>query len=292
MSNCRICKAAVSTAHSMPVYDQALQQGMPAPMIMRLIRTFAYDTDFRRRVGPGDGFEAFYDVAEDANTLSGAPISAGAGHPNELLYAALTVGGETRKFYRFRTPDGLVDFYDAQGNNAKKFLMLKPVRGEARFTSGFGLRIHPLLHIKKMHTGIDWAGASGTPILAAGNGVISEIGRKGGNGNYVRIRHANGYETAYSHMLKFYPGLGVGSKVNQGDQIGYLGTTGLSTGAHLHFEVLVNASFVDPMTIHVPHERQLAGRQLAEFLKERTHIDDLMTRQPVMSFVDQVAQKG
>jgi murein DD-endopeptidase MepM/ murein hydrolase activator NlpD len=269
------------------LYAQALQQGLPPAMIMRIIRTFAYDVDFRRRIGPGDGFEAFYDVAE-----GGTAPGAGNAKPNELLYAALTVGGETRKFYRYRTPDGLVDFYDVQGNNAKKFLMIKPVRGEVRYTSGFGQRMHPLLHVLKMHTGVDWAGAAGTPILAAGNGVIAEMGRKGGNGNYVRIRHANGYETAYSHMLKFFPGLGVGSKVAQGDQIGYIGTTGLSSGPHLHFEVLVNTSFVDPMTIHVPHERQLGGRQLGEYGKERSHIDDLMNRQPVMSFVDQVAQKG
>ncbi len=274
------------------LYEQALQQGMPGPMIMRMVRTFAYDTDFRRRVGPGDGFEAFFDIAEDTGSLSGATVGSAGGKPNELLFASLTVGGETRKFYRFRTPDGLVDYYDVQGNNAKKFLTLKPVRGDVRFTSGFGFRVHPLLHIKKMHTGIDWAGEAGTPILAAGTGVIEDYGRKGGNGNYARIRHANGYESAYSHMQRFAPGLGVGSKVNQGDLIGYLGNTGLSTGAHLHFEVLINGSFVDPMSIRVPRDRQLAGRQLTEFQKERARIDDLMTRQPVMSLVDQVASKG
>ncbi len=274
------------------LYQQALQQGMPAPMIMRMVRTFAYDTDFRRRVGPGDGFEAFFDTIEDTSPLSGATAGSAGGKPNELLYASLTVGGDTRKFYRFRTPDGQVDYYDVQGNNAKKFLTLKPVRGEVRFTSGFGFRVHPLLHVKKMHTGIDWAGTSGTPILAAGNGVVEDFGRKGGNGNYARIRHANGYETAYSHMSRLNPSLGVGSKVAQGEVIGYLGNTGLSTGAHLHFEVLVNGSFVDPMSIHVPRDRQLTGRQLTEFQKERARIDDLMTRQPVMSLVDQVASKG
>ena len=274
------------------LYEQALQQGMPAPMIMRMVRTFAYDTDFRRRVGPGDGFEAFFDVAEDANALSGAAAAGSGGKPNELLFASLTVGGETRKFYRFRTPDGVVDFYDVQGNNAKKFLVNKPVRGEVRFTSGFGMRMHPLLKIRKMHTGVDWAGAEGTPVLASGAGVITEISRKGGSGNYIRIRHANGYETAYSHMQRFFQGLGVGSKVNQGDQIGYIGNTGLSSGSHLHFEVLINASFVDPMTIRSARERQLAGRQLGDFHKERTRIDGLMTRQPVMSLVDQVASKG
>ena len=269
-------------------YSAGLSQGLPADMIMRMVRTFAYDTDFRRRVGPGDGFEAFYDLAGEEKSSHG-PVP---GHPGQLLYASLTVGGETRKFFRFRTPDGIVDYYDALGNNAKKFLMQRPVRGDVRFTSGFGLRLHPLLRVKKMHTGIDWAGAAGTPILAAGTGVITEIGRKGGNGNYVRIRHANGYETAYSHMLKFASGLRPGSKVAQGDVIGYIGTTGLSTGAHLHFEILINSSFVDPMSITVPRDRQLTGRLLADFQKERTHIEELMTRAPVATLVDQVSSNG
>ena len=269
-------------------YSAGLSQGLPADMIMRMVRTFAYDTDFRRRVGPGDGFEAFYDIVGEEKSGHG-PVP---GHPGQLLYASLTVGGETRKFYRYRTPDGLIDYYDVQGNNAKKFLMQRPVRGDVRFTSGFGLRLHPLLRVKKMHTGIDWAGAAGTPILAAGNGVITEIGRKGGNGNYVRIRHANGYETAYSHMLKFASGLRPGSKVAQGDVIGYIGTTGLSTGAHLHFEILINSSFVDPMSITVPRDRQLAGRLLTDFQKERAHIEELMNRAPVATLVDQVSSNG
>ena len=269
-------------------YGSALSQGLPGDMIMRMIRTFAHDTDFRRRVGPGDGFEAFYDIVGDEKSALGAIH----GHPDQLLYAALTVGGETRRFYRFRTPDGLIDYYDVQGNNSKKFLTLRPVRGDVRFSSGYGLRLHPLLHIKRMHTGIDWAGAVGTPILAAGNGTIEEIMRKGNNGNYIRIQHANGYETAYSHMLKFTPGLHVGSTVSQGDVIGYIGTTGLSTGPHLHFEVLINATFVDPMSVHVPHDRQLAGRLLSDFQKERAHIEELMNRAPVATLVDQVSNNG
>ena len=269
-------------------YGSALAQGLPPDMVMRMIRTFAHDTDFRRRVGPGDGFEAFYDIIGEEKSTLGAIH----GHPDQLLYASLTVGGETRRFYRFRTPDGLIDYYDAQGNNSKKFLNLRPVRGDVRFSSGYGLRMHPLLHVKRMHTGIDWAGAVGTPVLAAGNGTIEEIHAKGANGNYIRIQHANGYETAYSHLHKFAHGLTAGSKVNQGDVIGYMGTTGLSTGTHLHFEVLVNASFVDPMSVHVPRERQLAGRMLADFQKERAHIEDLMNRAPVATLADQANKDG
>lgn len=263
------------------LYAAASQQGMAPDMIMRVLRTYAYDVDFQRRVGPGDTFEAFFDVpAEEALSAS----------PGELLFTSLTVGGETRKFYRFRTPDGLVDYYDEQGNNAKKFLNRKPIRGaDVRYTSGFGMRLHPLLKIRRMHTGADWAAAKGTPILAAGNGTIEEYGRKGGNGNYIRIKHANGYQTAYSHLSRYASGLAPGLKVNQGDIIGYVGSTGLSSGPHLHFEVMVNSKYVDPMTIQVGRERQLTGKLLADFQKERLKIEEMMARSPVST---QIAAKA
>ena len=160
------------------------------------------------------------------------------------------------------------------------FLMRKPVKG-ARFTSGFGMRRHPVLRYRKMHTGSDWAAKRGTPILAAGSGIIEDARRKGSNGNFVRIRHANGYQTSYSHMHRFAKGLRPGMKVQMGQVIGYVGSTGLSTGAHLHFEVLVNNRKVNPMTIHVPRGRQLAGKSLANFYKERNRINTLMQRSPV-----------
>jgi murein DD-endopeptidase MepM/ murein hydrolase activator NlpD len=217
----------------------------------------------------------FFDLKDEGGTD---------GPPGELLYTSITTGNETRRYYRFRTPDGQVDYYDAHGSNAKKFLNRRPVRGDdIRLTSGFGLRRHPLLGEYKMHTGIDWAAPTGTPILAAGNGTIEEAGRKGYNGNYIRIRHANGYQTAYSHMSRFAPGAAPGVKVRQGQVIGYIGTTGLSSGPHLHFEILVNNQFVNPASIEDQRERQLTGKDLAEFTKERNRIDDLMRRAPVLT---------
>ena len=205
------------------------------------------------------------------------------GPPGELLYTAISSGGTVYKFYRFRSEDGVVDYYDEDGNNSKKFLLRKPVRGnDVRLTSGFGVRFHPLLNTRKMHTGVDWACAVGTPIIAAGNGTIEEVGHKGYYGNYIRIRHGNGYQTAYGHMSRFadvHPGM----KVRQGQVIGYVGSTGLSTGPHVHFEVLVNNRFVDPMSIQVPRERKLEGKDLAEFQKERARIEELMHRAPVMT---------
>lgn len=257
------------------LYHASLAESVPSETIQQILRIHAYETDFRRRLRSGDTCEMFFDLKDEGGTD---------GPPGELLFTSISTGNETRRYYRFRTPDGQVDYYDARGNNAKKFLNRKPVRGDdIRLTSGFGLRRHPLLGEYKMHTGIDWAGPTGTPIMAAANGVIEEAGRKGYNGNYVRIRHANGYQTAYSHMSRFAPGAAPGVKVRQNQVIGYIGTTGLSSGPHLHFEILVNNQFVNPLSIEVPRERQLTGKDLAAFQKERTRIDELMRRAPVMT---------
>lgn len=257
------------------IYHAALAEGVPPDTIMQILRIHAYDTDFRRRVGHGDTLDFFFDVKEDEGPDS---------TPGELLYSAITSGGEARRFWRFRTPDGIVDYYDEYGNNSKRFLMRRPIRGESvRLTSGFGTRIHPIINAPRMHTGIDWASPVGTPIMAAGNGVVEEAHRKGGYGNYVRIRHANGYQTTYAHMSRIAPNIKQGVKVKQGQVIGYVGCTGLCSGPHLHYEVLVNNRFVDPLKIQVPHERQLTGRQLAEYQKERGRIDELMRRAPVMT---------
>lgn len=255
------------------VYYASLVQQVPTDTIQQILRIHAYDTDFRRRIRASDQIELFFDPKEETSVD---------GPPGELLCSAITAGGETNRFYRYRTDDGVVDFYDAEGNNSKKFLMRKPVRGDdVRLTSGFGVRFHPLLNTRKMHTGVDWATDPGTPILAAGNGTIEEAGRKSQYGNYVRIRHANGYQTAYGHMQRIAEGVSEGVKVRQGQVIGFVGSTGLSSGPHLHFEVLVNSRFVDPMSIQVPRERQLKGKDLADFQKERARIDDLMRRAPV-----------
>jgi murein DD-endopeptidase MepM/ murein hydrolase activator NlpD len=260
------------------VHHTAERQGISPDLIMHILKIHAYETDFRQRVRAGDGFDFFFDVKDEDK---GADGSLG-----DLLATSITSAGETHRFYRYQTPDGAVDYYDEQGNTSRKFLMRRPVRGEdVRLTSGFGVRRHPFLQVPKMHTGVDWACAIGTPIMAAGSGVIEEAGRKGEYGNYIRIRHANGYKTAYGHMHRFAAGVSEGVKVRQGQIIGYVGTTGMSSGPHVHFEVLVNSSYVDPMSIQVPRERQLAGRQLADFQKERARIDDLMRRNPVSARV-------
>ena len=260
------------------LYHAAQSQDLSPDTIMQVLRIHAFETDFRRRVRAGDTVELFYDMRDEER---GGDTNLG-----ELLATSLTTAGETHRFYRFRSTDGVVDYYDENGNTSRKFLMRRPVRGDdVRLTSGFGARRHPLSQTMRMHAGIDWAGPIGTPIMAAGSGVIEEAGRKGEYGNYIRIRHANGYKTAYGHMNRFVPGIGDGARVRQGQLIGYIGTSGISTGPHLHFEVLVNNQHVDPMSIQVPRERKLTGKALGDFQKERARVDDLLRRAPVSSKV-------
>jgi murein DD-endopeptidase MepM/ murein hydrolase activator NlpD len=233
-----------------------------------MIRIYSYDVDFQRRVQTGDAFDVLY--ADDET---------GEGH-GEVRYVSLTLGGETKRYYHYQTTDdGTYDYYDETGKSAKKFLVRKPV-AVGIMRSGFGERNHPLLHYMKSHTGVDWAAPFGTPIFAAGNGSIDEIGVKGGYGKYVRLRHANGYETAYGHMTAFARGLNVGSRVRQGQVIGFVGSTGLSTGAHVHFEILINDRFVNPMTVRLPRGRVLDGTALASFEKNREQLDALMAHVP------------
>lgn len=256
------------------VYHIARMIGMPDETTELMLRVHATDTDFRRRARANDGLELFFDLKQEDK---GADSALG-----ELLMTSITVGGASRRYYRFRSTDGIVDYYDQTGNNSRKFLIRRPVRDEdIRLTSGFGLRFHPLLNTRKLHTGEDWAGPIGTPVIATGNGVVEEAEFKGQYGNYVRIRHANGYQTTYGHLSRFANGIRPGARVRQGQLIAYIGNTGLSTGPHVHYEVLIGNRFVDPQSIKVPRERQLAGKQLNAFQRERSRIDELARRPPV-----------
>ena len=250
------------------IYETALRNNIPRAVIDNLIRIYSYDVDFQRRVQPGDSFEVLY-AGEDESGLD---------NRTDVMFASLTTGGETKKFYRFQTQDdNTVDYYDETGKSAKKFLVRKPLATDAIMRSGFGFRKHPLLGYSKMHTGVDWAAALGTPIFASGNGIVETAGWEGGYGKYIRIRHANGYETAYGHMTAYARGIQEGVRVRQGQVIGYVGSTGLSTGPHLHYEIMVNGRFVDPMRIRLPRGRVLDGPLFAGFEMERNRLDHMMT---------------
>jgi murein DD-endopeptidase MepM/ murein hydrolase activator NlpD len=251
------------------LYETALRNKLPQSIIDNLIRIYSFDVDFQRRVQPGDAFEVLYTSDDD---------SAGSDSRTEVTFASLTLGGEVKKFYRFHTPDDdLTDFYDESGKSAKKFLVRKPV-AQAIMRSGFGFRRHPILGMSKMHTGVDWAAPTGTPIFAAGNGTVEWAKWESGYGKYVRIKHANGYETAYGHMTAFARGIEEGTKVHQGQVIGFVGSTGLSTGSHVHFEILINGRFVDPMKVRLPRGRVLEGPLLAKFEVQRNKIDAMRER--------------
>lgn len=250
------------------IYETAMRNKVPNSVIEDMIRIYSYDVDFQRKVQPGDSFDVFYAGEDEGSAIT---------EKTEVLYAALTVGGETKKYYRFQTPDdSVVDYYDETGKSAKKFLVRKPVNN-AIMRSGFGGRRHPILGYVKMHTGVDWATSYGTPIFASGNGVLEKVGPEGGYGKYIRIKHNNGYETAYGHMSAFAKGMEPGKRVRQGQVIGFVGSTGQSTGPHVHYEILVNGRFVDPLRVKLPRGRSLEGPIMAGFEKERDRLDAQMS---------------
>ncbi|MDP4005159.1 M23 family metallopeptidase [Methylobacterium sp. NEAU K] len=249
------------------LYETAARHDLPRATVEDIVRVFSYDLDFQRRIASGDGLDVFYSFDDEAG-----------GDRPDLLYAALTLGGETRKVYRFQSPDdGTIDYLDDQGRSLKKFLLRKPI-ADGIMRSGFGYRRHPILGYAKLHTGVDWSNPIGTPIMAAGNGVVIRAEMTSGYGNRVEIQHVNGYVTTYNHMSRFGRGVKEGVRVRQGQVVGYVGSTGLSTGAHLHYEVIINGHFVDPMKIRVPRGRELDGRLLAEFKRQREQIDATMLK--------------
>jgi len=265
------------------IYETALRNKVPASVIDDMVRIYSYDVDFQRKVQPGDSFEVFFAGEDEGSTIT---------EKNEVQFASLTVAGETKKYYRFQTSDdSVVDYYDETGKSAKKFLVRKPVNN-AIMRSGFGSRRHPILGYVKMHTGVDWATAYGTPIFASGNGVVEVAGWEGGYGKYVKLKHNNGYETAYGHMSAFAKGMELGKRVRQGQVIGFVGSTGQSTGAHVHYEILVNGRFVDPMRIKLPRGRSLDGQLLASFEKERDRLDAQMNNRSSARVSDAAGTAG
>jgi murein DD-endopeptidase MepM/ murein hydrolase activator NlpD len=248
------------------IYETALKNDVPRPIIENVIRVYSFDVDLQRRVRAGDSFELLYAGDEPDG--------------GEVLFAALNIAGEPRRYFRFQTgDDGLTDYYDETGKSAKKFLVRKPLGGGI-YRSGFGPRRHPLLGYVRMHLGVDWADDTGSPIYAAGNGTVIKAEWDSGYGRRVEIQHLNGYVTTYSHLSAFAKGITEGTKVRQGQVIGYVGSSGLSVGPHLHYEVMINGTHVDPMRIKLPRGRVLEGPLLAEFEKERARIEDILERAP------------
>jgi murein DD-endopeptidase MepM/ murein hydrolase activator NlpD len=251
------------------IHETARRYEIPGNVIDEIIRAVFFDVDLQRRVNPGDQIELLIANGE------------GEAQPRQdLMLVALTTGQTKRRYYRFKLLDeDVVDYFDDQGRSVKQFLLRKPMDG-GEFRSGFGMRRHPITGSYRLHAGVDWAGAVGLPIRSAGNGVVRMAEWDSGYGRRIEIEHNHGYVTTYSHLSAFAPGIKTGSRVRQGQIIGRLGSSGLSTGPHLHYEVLINDRFVDPLAIRLPRGRELGGVNLAEFKKERDFIESILRRAP------------
>ena len=250
------------------LYLAGMQAGIPADIVVEMIRMFSYKVDFQRDLQPGDSFEVYYDYYY---TPDGHPAKVG-----DISYARIRLGGKDVTLYRYAPrSDEAGEYYDTKGQSAKGMLMKTPVDG-ARISSGFGSRFHPILGYTRAHKGVDFAVPTGTPVMAAGAGTISFMGWANGYGNFVVINHSNGYATAYGHLSRFAPGMKRGAHVAQGSVFAYSGMTGLATGPHLHYEIRVNNSQVNPLTVKIADGRLLTGRELSDYLQQRLKMDQLM----------------
>jgi len=259
------------------LYLAAMQAGIPADVVVEMIHMLSYQVDFQRDIRPGDSFQVLYSYYY---TPDGQPAKQG-----DIAYAQMKLAGRDIVLYRYQ-PNGNepADYLDSKGQSAKSLLMKTPVDG-ARITSGFGMRFHPVLGYTRMHKGIDFGVPVGTPVMAAGSGVIKTEGRAGGYGNLLLINHENGYATAYGHLSRFAPGLHVGSHVHQGQIVAFSGNTGMSTGPHLHYEIRINNVQVNPLKVKFATGRRLAGNELRNFLGQRLHIDSELAAMPLESKV-------
>lgn len=249
------------------IHETARRHEIAPAVIDEVIRTVFFDVDLQRRVAPGDSIEML--------------LSSGEGETRpELLLVSLNAQGVKRRYFRFKLPeDEVVDYFDEQGRSVKQFLLRKPMDG-GEFRSGFGMRRHPITGGYRLHAGVDWAGPVGTPIRAAGNGVVRMAEWDSGYGRRIELEHNHGYVTTYNHLSAFGPGITAGARVRQGQIIGRLGSSGLSTGPHLHYEVMINERVVDPLAIKLPKGRELSGRQLANFKRDRDQIETILKAAP------------
>jgi len=253
------------------LYLAAMRAGIPANVVVDLIRMFSYEVDFQRDVQPGDEFEVIFSrfYGEDGK----------AAKTGDIISASMTLSGKKHALYRFES-NGEEEYFDATGQSARSMLMKTPVDG-ARISSRFGRRFHPVLGYTRMHKGIDFAVPSGTPVMAAGGGVVTYAAYTRGFGNLVILTHSNGYSTAYGHLSRFASGMKKGARVRQGQIVAYSGSTGISTGPHLHYEVRVNGAQVNPTNIKMANGRDLTGQERRTFLNERTRIDQLVASLPI-----------
>lgn len=246
------------------LYVDALKAGIPAAVVVETIRAYSFDVDFQRDIRRDDTFEVMYERLYDGDGRHA--------RNGDVIYAALSLSGATLRLYRYEPSKGAAEYFNEKGESVRKALMRTPIDG-ARLSSRYGRRRHPILGYTRMHQGVDFAAPSGTPVMAAGDGVIVSRGLNGNYGRYVRIRHNSTYATAYAHLRGYARGITRGKRVRQGQIIAYVGSSGLSTGPHLHYEVLVNGRRINPLKLRLPSGRKLEGRELDAFMKVKAETE-------------------
>jgi murein DD-endopeptidase MepM/ murein hydrolase activator NlpD len=247
------------------IYESLKKIDTPDEVIMEFVQLYSFDIDFQRDIRKGNKIKIFFEIYTDSLNNY---IKSG-----KIYFSEIILDNETYELYRFQSEgDEFVEYFNSDGKSATKALMKTPING-ARLSSGFGMRKHPILGYNKKHQGVDFAAPTGTPIMAAGTGHVEFVGNNGGAGKYIRIKHLNGYKTSYSHLSKYASGIQKNVKVRQGQVIGYVGNTGLSTGPHLHYEVIFNGKRINPMKMKLPSGKQLKDKNLEIFLAEKERIN-------------------
>jgi len=240
------------------LYADGINNNIPNQILIKLIQLFSFDLDFQRDIQKDTKVSISYEKIFVKNKSDYAL--------GDIEYAKIIIKNNTLEYFKFLTDDGFIDYFNRQGKNVKKSILKTPIDG-ARISSSFGMRKHPISGFNKMHKGVDFAAPIGTPVYAGGNGVIEMVGVNGGYGKYIRIRHNNEYKTAYAHLSAYRKGISKGVRVNQGEVIGYVGSTGRSTGPHLHYEIIYQNKKVNPLKLKLPSGKILTGDELARFEK-------------------------
>ena len=250
------------------IYSSLKNINVPDNIIMSFVQLFSFDIDFQRDIRSKNQIRILFEQFKDKD---GKLIKTGS-----IFFAEIVLTKDAYELYKFEDNND-IEYFNSDGKSATKALMKTPING-ARLSSAYGMRKHPILGYNKKHMGVDFAAPTGTPIMAAGTGHIEYVGTNGGAGKYIRIKHLNGYKTSYSHLSSYASGMQKNVRVKQGQTIGYVGSTGLSTGPHLHYEVIFNGEKINPMKMKLPSGKKLKGTSLNNFLTERDRINSEISK--------------
>ena len=257
------------------LYASAIKSGMPENTLLDMISLLGFSIDFQREIRQGDSFQVLY--TKEIDILKNKIIKT-----KPITYVSITLSGKKLTYYNYKDRYGLPQYYDENGKSSKRTIMKTPING-ARLSSRYGTRKHPILGYTKMHRGLDFAAPSGTPVFVAGDGVVEKAGWNGSYGKYIKIRHTSTYKTAYAHLSSFHKNIRVGKRVLQGKTIGYVGTTGRSTGPHLHYEVIQNNRQVNPMKIKLPAGKNIPQKKIKAY---KNHIRAILTQKIALEKAD------